>query len=242
VFRDRVVPWRIGMAVKTCEHFESEVLARYVEAQRWYAAKGEPVKRAKLAVWALWEAGRASCMLALLEIEGATYFVPLTLAFNRGAAFGIRIGDDSRWFFVPVTIVALMLLATGNVLLRLFHAPFRGTYEIVSFLGAIGVAFALHQTPLIFWFVLFAWSGLGAAFGPVLLCGLWYPKTTLRGAIAGMLGGFLTTVGWVLWLKPLAWNLLEVIPGFAVGLLLTVFFSRRPGRSNGPPDPLGDET
>jgi signal peptidase II len=37
--------------------------------------------------------------------------VPLTLAFNKGAAFGIRIGDDSRWFFIPVTLVALTLLA-----------------------------------------------------------------------------------------------------------------------------------
>jgi signal peptidase II len=36
--------------------------------------------------------------------------LPLTLAFNKGAAFGIRLGDDSRWFFVPVTIVALVLL------------------------------------------------------------------------------------------------------------------------------------
>ena len=36
--------------------------------------------------------------------------IPLTLAFNKGAAFGIRIGEDSRWLFVPVTIVALALL------------------------------------------------------------------------------------------------------------------------------------
>ncbi|MHB9096354.1 MAG: TRAP transporter small permease [Syntrophales bacterium] len=43
-------------------------------------------------------------------------------------------------------VLALMLLATGNVVLRIFHAPFRGTYEIVSFLGAIGVAFALSAT------------------------------------------------------------------------------------------------
>ena len=43
-------------------------------------------------------------------------------------------------------ILALMLLATLNVVLRIFHAPFRGTYEIVSFLGAIGVAFALAAT------------------------------------------------------------------------------------------------
>lgn len=36
--------------------------------------------------------------------------VPLTLAFNKGAAFGLRIGEDSRWFFVPVTLAALGLL------------------------------------------------------------------------------------------------------------------------------------
>jgi signal peptidase II len=43
------------------------------------------------------------------EILGG--LVPLTLAFNRGAAFGVRIGEDSRWFFIPVTIIALTLLA-----------------------------------------------------------------------------------------------------------------------------------
>ncbi len=36
--------------------------------------------------------------------------VPLTLAFNKGAAFGISVGDDSRWLFVPITFVALGLL------------------------------------------------------------------------------------------------------------------------------------
>jgi TRAP-type C4-dicarboxylate transport system permease small subunit len=43
-------------------------------------------------------------------------------------------------------VLALMLLATGNVVLRIFHVPYRGTYEIVSFLGALGVAFALAAT------------------------------------------------------------------------------------------------
>ena len=85
-FRDRVVPWRIAMAIKTREHLETEVLARYLEAQRWYAGKGEPVPRARLADWALWDAGGASCMLALFEVEGgtdpATYFAPLTLAWE----------------------------------------------------------------------------------------------------------------------------------------------------------------
>jgi signal peptidase II len=51
--------------------------------------------------------------LDTLALESGELFdglLPLTLAFNKGAAFGLRIGDDSRWFFIPVTIVALVLL------------------------------------------------------------------------------------------------------------------------------------
>lgn len=47
-----------------------------------------------------------------------------------------------------------------------------------------------------FWFVLFAWSGLGAAFGPVLLLALWTERLTRAGAVAGILTGFLATVLW----------------------------------------------
>jgi TRAP-type C4-dicarboxylate transport system permease small subunit len=45
-----------------------------------------------------------------------------------------------------VAVLALMALATGNVCLRAFGAPYRGTYELVSFLGAITIAFALGYT------------------------------------------------------------------------------------------------
>lgn len=45
------------------------------------------------------------------QIETLGGLLPLTLAFNRGAAFGMGIGDDSRWLFVPITFVALGLLA-----------------------------------------------------------------------------------------------------------------------------------
>jgi len=98
-------------------------------------------------------------------------------------------------------------------------------------IGLIGVIFALQQSPLIFWFVLFAWSGLGAAFGPVLLCALWYPRTNLWGATAGMLAGFLTTMAWVLWFKARTWDLLEIIPGFIMGMALTIAVSRLTGKA-----------
>jgi Na+/proline symporter len=49
--------------------------------------------------------------------------------------------------------------------------------------------------------------------------------------MAGMLGGFLTTVAWVLWFKPMTHDLLEIVPGFVVGLLLTVLVSHASERS-----------
>jgi TRAP-type C4-dicarboxylate transport system permease small subunit len=45
-----------------------------------------------------------------------------------------------------IAVLSLMTLATGNVVLRVFHIPFSGAYEIVSFLGALVIAFALGYT------------------------------------------------------------------------------------------------
>lgn len=43
-------------------------------------------------------------------------------------------------------LLLLVLLATANVGLRFFHAPYAGTYELVSFLGALVTAGALAHT------------------------------------------------------------------------------------------------
>ena len=46
-----------------------------------------------------------------------------------------------------VAVLGLMTVATGNVILRFFfNTPYRGAYEIVGFLGAIVIAFALGYT------------------------------------------------------------------------------------------------
>ena len=89
-------------------------------------------------------------------------------------------------------------------------------------LGVVGLAFALTEARMIFWFVLFAWSGLASAFTPVVLCSLFWPRTTRPGAIAGMVGGFVVTVVWVLVFKEGFFDLYEMVPGFAAGFILTV--------------------
>jgi maltose alpha-D-glucosyltransferase / alpha-amylase len=87
LFRDRVVPWRISMAEKTRLQFETDTLPRYIEAQRWYAAKGTPIERARIADHVVWQEGKISWVLALLELgsaeEPASYFMPLALAWEE---------------------------------------------------------------------------------------------------------------------------------------------------------------
>ncbi len=92
-------------------------------------------------------------------------------------------------------------------------------------IGVVGVTLAFQVEALIFWFVLFAWSGLGSAFGPVVLCLLYYKKTTGAGVAAGMLAGFLTSIIWVLAMKEHTYDLYEALPGFIVGGVVTLLVS-----------------
>src|SRR5690606_38295251 len=82
-------PWRIGMAVKLRNQFETDTLPRYIEKQRWYGGKGAPIKRARLVDHAIWEQGKWSWLLPLLVVETAAedshYFVPLAMAWEEGA-------------------------------------------------------------------------------------------------------------------------------------------------------------
>jgi len=64
-----------------------------------------------------------------------------------------------------------------------------------------GIAFwlavlALGGSALIDTMVAYAWSGLGASFGPPLLMSLWWRRTTWAGVLAGMLGGMTAAVVW----------------------------------------------
>src|ERR1700723_747111 len=87
LFRERVVPWRIGMAEKTRLQFETDTLPRYIETQRWYAAKGTPIDRARIAEHVLWQEGKVGWLMALVELDGVeerpSYFLPLALAWEE---------------------------------------------------------------------------------------------------------------------------------------------------------------
>ncbi len=97
---------------------------------------------------------------------------------------------------------------------------------IVVFL--IGILVAADENSVIFFVVSYAWAGLGASFGPLTLCCLYWRRTTMQGAIAGMVAGTATVLIWHNLLAPLGgiFGIYELLPAFIVSLLAIIVVSK----------------
>src|SRR5688572_20480331 len=87
LFRERVVPWRMAMADKVRAQLEREVLPAFIAERRWFAGKGQGVRRVELTDYAEWKPGARSWLVALTRVESGegetqSYFVPMTLAWE----------------------------------------------------------------------------------------------------------------------------------------------------------------
>lgn len=145
------------------------------------------------------------------------------------------------------TVDSLLILVSSSVARDIVQKIFRpdlADKRIASIgklttvvIGVGAVILAVQEVRVIFWFVLFAWSGLGSAFTPVVLCSLFWRRTTRAGAIAGMVTGFLSTIIWVVVFKEHFYDLYEMIPGLAAGFAATILVSLR----TNPPDGAVEE-
>ncbi|NMM94745.1 sodium/proline symporter [Bifidobacterium oedipodis] len=84
-----------------------------------------------------------------------------------------------------------------------------------------GIIAASDQNSSIFQVVSYAWAGLGASFGPLMLCSLYWRRANKAGAIAGMLVGAATVFAWHTLVKPLGgvFAIYELLPAFLMSLL-----------------------
>jgi len=103
----------------------------------------------------------------------------------------------------------------------------------VGRMGVAGIAvlaFLLAASPdsKVLDLVAYAWAGLGATFGPVILISLYWSGMTRSGAIAGVVAGGVTVIVW----KQLSggvFDLYEIVPGFLAATLAIFAFSRQSG-------------
>jgi sodium/proline symporter len=87
---------------------------------------------------------------------------------------------------------------------------------------AFGVAVALSDNDSIFRIVSYAWAGLGACFGPLVLFSLFWKRTTLPGAVAGMLTGGILVVVWKEGISKIGgvFAVYELLPAFILSALV----------------------
>ncbi len=90
----------------------------------------------------------------------------------------------------------------------------------VIIVAALAMTISLDPSSSVFGIVSIAWAGFGATFGSVILIGLFWRRATWQGALAGIICGGITVIGWYL-IHPLILGgyLYEMIPGVIVSML-----------------------
>ncbi len=106
----------------------------------------------------------------------------------------------------------------------------------VLLVGVVAAVIAWDPTSKVLGLVSHAWAGFGAAFGPLIVLALTWRRMTGTGAVAGLVVGALTVVGWIM----LGWDasfmggpgVYEIIPGF-VAAWAAIYFVSLATRSQG---------
>jgi sodium/proline symporter len=93
----------------------------------------------------------------------------------------------------------------------------------VVIISLVALTLALNPKDSILGIVAYAWGGLGAAFGPLVLCALFFRRTTWQAALAGMVCGTVVVVVWKQ--VGLGTTLYELVPGFLINGLVTLSVS-----------------
>ncbi len=123
--------------------------------------------------------------LAGLMIAGATAAMMSTADSQLLVATSTLVEDIYVRMFRPEGASAARLVALSR-LATIVMAAIAFVLALSAYLGS----------ELIDGMVAYAWTGLGASFGPPLLMSLWWRRTTRNGVLAGMLGGMIATVIW----------------------------------------------
>ncbi len=130
---------------------------------------------------------------------------------------------------VAMSAIAAQLLVASSAMVediyRVYCRPAAKKKELlwvtrlaIAIIALLAMYLAHNPKSQILALVAYAWSGLGAAFGPVILFSLRWSSMTRAGAIAGILSGAATVIIWVSLRHAFGgvFALNELLPGFIV--------------------------
>ncbi|NLU24268.1 MAG: sodium/proline symporter [Clostridiales bacterium] len=98
---------------------------------------------------------------------------------------------------------------------------------VLILITVFAIFVATGQNQVIFSIVDFAWAGLGASFGPLMLFSLFWKRTTYPAAVAGMISGGVSVFIWNFFVSKLGgiFGVYELLPAFIISSLVIVIVS-----------------
>lgn len=144
-------------------------------------------------------------------------------------------------FLLAAILAAIMstidsqLLVSSSVLTQdIYHAVLRKNASdkelvwigraTVMLIALIALYLSTDQNSSVLSLVSYAWAGFGAAFGPLIILSLYKKSITKLSAIAGMIVGTVTVIGWKQ-LQGGIFELYELLPGFVLAYIAILLVS-----------------
>jgi sodium/proline symporter len=187
-------------------------------------------------------------------LVGALYFAGPTALENRETVFMALLEIVFSPWVVGAVFAAILsssmcavdsqMLAASSALTEDFYrAVFRRSasqFELVwvgrltvALIAGSAIYIASSPSQSIMDLVEFAWAGLGATFGSVVVGSLYWRRMTRNGAIAGMLGGTITVLLWRICGLNADWGY-ELLPATVVSascLIIVTLCGQRPAKA-----------
>ena len=127
-----------------------------------------------------------------------------------------------------------------NLLVEFFHLKITGRKSVVVarstmvVIALVAAFLARDPNSSVFRVVSFAWAGFGAAFGPVVLFGLFWRRSNKWGALAGMVVGGAMVFIWKYGIARLggAFAIYELLPAFiaaSIAIVAVSLLTEKPG-------------
>ena len=97
----------------------------------------------------------------------------------------------------------------------------------VVLISVLGIIIARNPNSSVFQIVSFAWAGFGASFGPLIICSLYWKRTTWQGGLAGMVVGGAMVFIWKYLIAPMGgiFSVYELMPAFLLSLAAIIIVS-----------------
>lgn len=94
-------------------------------------------------------------------------------------------------------------------------------------ISLVAIVLAWDPESSVFHIVSFAWAGFGASFGPVVLFALFWKRSNLQGALAGMVSGGIMVFVWKYLVRPMGGvlDIYELLPAFLTACAAIVIVS-----------------